>query len=90
VSRAGGGEVSGLTVSSGPIPASTASAPGFAVGGAIALGDELSGRRFHWAVIAAFITFMGANNAGQQVRKAVFRVVGTAAIPRSSLGAVAH
>src|ERR1700712_5010273 len=48
-----------------------------AVGGAISLGDLLSGRRFYWAVIAAFITFMGANNSGEQVRKAAYRVLGT-------------
>ncbi|HEY6496133.1 MAG TPA: FUSC family protein [Trebonia sp.] len=50
---------------------------GIAVGGAIIAGDALSGRRFYWAVIAAFITFMGANTAGEQVRKSVFRVIGT-------------
>jgi hypothetical protein len=50
---------------------------GIAVGGAIIAGDALSGRRFYWAVIAAFITFMGANTAGEQVRKSVFRVLGT-------------
>jgi uncharacterized membrane protein YgaE (UPF0421/DUF939 family) len=50
---------------------------GIAVGGAIIAGDALSGRRFYWAVIAAFITFMGANTAGEQVRKSVFRVAGT-------------
>jgi uncharacterized membrane protein YgaE (UPF0421/DUF939 family) len=50
---------------------------GVAVGAAIALGDVLSGRRFFWAVIAVFITFMGANNSGEQIRKAVFRVLGT-------------
>jgi hypothetical protein len=50
---------------------------GIAVGAAIALGDVLSGRRFYWAVIAAFITFMGANNSGEQTRKAIFRVMGT-------------
>lgn len=48
-----------------------------AVSGAIALGDVLNGRRFYWAVIAAFITFMGANNAGEQIRKAALRVAGT-------------
>jgi fusaric acid resistance family protein len=48
-----------------------------AVGGAILAGDALSGRRFYWAVIAAFITFMGANTAGEQVRKSAFRIVGT-------------
>ena len=50
---------------------------GIAVGAAIIAGDALSGRRFYWAVIAAFITFMGANTAGEQVRKSVFRVAGT-------------
>ena len=55
----------------------TAIQMGIAVGAAIALGDLLSGRRFYWAVIAAFVTFMGANNSGEQVRKALFRVAGT-------------
>jgi uncharacterized membrane protein YccC len=50
---------------------------GIAVGAAIALGDLLSGRRFYWAVIAAFITFMGVNNSGEQARKALYRVAGT-------------
>ncbi|MGD0698421.1 MAG: FUSC family protein [Trebonia sp.] len=50
---------------------------GIAVGLAIIAGDALSGRRFYWAVIAAFITFMGANTAGEQVRKSAFRVGGT-------------
>jgi uncharacterized membrane protein YccC len=50
---------------------------GVAVGGAIIAGDALSGRRFYWAVIAAFITFMGANTAGEQLRKSLFRVAGT-------------
>ena len=48
-----------------------------AVTAAIVLGDLLSGRRFYWAVIAAFVTFMGANNAGEQMRKGALRVVGT-------------
>jgi uncharacterized membrane protein YccC len=50
---------------------------GIAVGLAIALGDLLSGRRFYWAVIAAFITFMGVNNSGEQAKKALYRVAGT-------------
>lgn len=50
---------------------------GIAAGLAIALGDLVSPQRFYWAVIAAFITFMGAHNAGEQIRKALFRVVGT-------------
>jgi uncharacterized membrane protein YgaE (UPF0421/DUF939 family) len=55
----------------------TAIQMGIAVGAAIMLGDLLSGRRFYWAVIAAFITFMGANNSGEQARKALYRVAGT-------------
>jgi uncharacterized membrane protein YgaE (UPF0421/DUF939 family) len=50
---------------------------GIAVGGAIIAGDAMSGRRFYWAVIAAFVTFMGANTAGEQMRKGLFRVLGT-------------
>ncbi len=50
---------------------------GVAAGVAIALGDLISPDRFYWAVLAAFITFMGAHNAGEQIRKAVFRVAGT-------------
>lgn len=50
---------------------------GIAVGGAILAGSALSGQRFYWAVIAAFITFMGANTAGEQMRKSIFRVAGT-------------
>jgi len=50
---------------------------GIAVGGAIVAGDALSGRRFYWAVIAAFVTFMGAHTAGEQLRKSSFRVAGT-------------
>jgi uncharacterized membrane protein YccC len=50
---------------------------GIAAGLAVALGDLVSPQRFYWAVIAAFITFMGAHNAGEQIRKALFRVGGT-------------
>jgi uncharacterized membrane protein YgaE (UPF0421/DUF939 family) len=57
----------------------TAIQMGVAVGVAIVLGDLLSGRRFYWAVIAAFVTFMGAINSGEQIRKAFFRVAGTVA-----------
>jgi uncharacterized membrane protein YgaE (UPF0421/DUF939 family) len=57
----------------------TAIQMGVAVGAAIALGDLLSGRRFYWAVIAAFVAFMGANNSGEQIRKALLRVAGTVA-----------
>jgi hypothetical protein len=44
---------------------------------ALVLGDALDGRRYYWAVIAAFVTFMGAHNAGEQLRKGSLRVVGT-------------
>ncbi|HEY2239100.1 MAG TPA: FUSC family protein [Streptosporangiaceae bacterium] len=57
--------------------ARTAIQMGIAVGGAILAGDALSGRRFYWAVLAAFITFMGANTAGEQLRKSTFRIAGT-------------
>jgi uncharacterized membrane protein YccC len=50
---------------------------GIATGLALVLGDLISPQRFYWAVLATFITFMGAHNAGEQIRKAVFRVVGT-------------
>ena len=50
---------------------------GVAVGASIALGDVVSGRRFYWAVIAAFITFMGVNNSGEQARKGLYRIAGT-------------
>jgi uncharacterized membrane protein YccC len=50
---------------------------GIAVGVATAAGDALSGPRFYWAVIAAFITFFGTNTASEQLRKGLFRVAGT-------------
>jgi uncharacterized membrane protein YccC len=48
-----------------------------AVTAAILAGQLLSERRFYWAAIAAFVTFMGANNAGEQLRKGFHRVLGT-------------
>jgi uncharacterized membrane protein YccC len=57
--------------------ARTAIQMGVAVTAAIIVGDAISGRRFYWAVIAAFITFMGTNTAGEQIRKGFFRVAGT-------------
>ena len=44
---------------------------------AIVIGSLISTDRYYWAVIAAFVTFMGANNAAEHVRKGVFRVIGT-------------
>ena len=55
----------------------TAIQVGIAVGASIVLGDVLSERRFYWAVLAAFITFMGAHNSGEQTLKALHRVAGT-------------
>jgi uncharacterized membrane protein YgaE (UPF0421/DUF939 family) len=56
----------------------TAIQVGLAVGIVTVLGDAINGRRFYWAILAAFITFMGANNSVEQVRKAFYRVFGTA------------
>jgi uncharacterized membrane protein YccC len=50
---------------------------GIAVGGAIFLGVQISSYRFYWAVIAAFVTFMGVSNSAEQVRKGFLRVAGT-------------
>jgi hypothetical protein len=57
-----------------------------ATGLAVAAGDALSGQRYYWAVLAAFIAFTGTATAAQTVSKAVNRVLGTmigllAAIP---------
>ncbi|HWC38351.1 MAG TPA: FUSC family protein, partial [Acidimicrobiales bacterium] len=46
---------------------------------AIAAGDALSDSRFYWAMLAVYVTLMGTNNAGEQSRKALFRVAGTVA-----------
>ena len=43
---------------------------GVAVAVAIALGDVLSGQRFYWAVIGAFVVFQGTSNTEEQVSKA--------------------
>jgi uncharacterized membrane protein YgaE (UPF0421/DUF939 family) len=55
----------------------TAIQMGVAAGAAILLGDLLSKQRFYWAVLAAFMTFMGTNNQGEQTSKALSRVLGT-------------
>jgi hypothetical protein len=44
---------------------------------AILIGAIVSQDRFSWAVLAAFVTFLGANNAAEQVRKGAFRIIGT-------------
>jgi hypothetical protein len=59
------------------LPTRNAIQIGIAAGAAIVLGDLVSPSRFYWAVLAAFVTFMGAHNSGEQIRKALFRVGGT-------------
>jgi hypothetical protein len=48
-----------------------------AVAAAVAIGDAISPARFYWAVLAAFLAFVGTNHVAEQVRKAVYRVLGT-------------
>ncbi len=45
---------------------------------AVVVGDLVSGQRLYWAVLATFLAFMATTNSGEQVRKALFRVAGTA------------
>jgi uncharacterized membrane protein YccC len=45
---------------------------------AIIVGDIVYGQRLYWAVLATFLAFMATTNSGEQVRKALFRVGGTA------------
>ena len=45
---------------------------------AIVVGNIVSGQRLYWAVLATFLAFMATTNSGEQVRKALFRVGGTA------------
>ena len=45
---------------------------------AVIIGDALSGQRLYWAVISTFLAFMATTNSAEQVRKALFRVAGTA------------
>ncbi len=48
-----------------------------AVTAAIIFGSLLSPQRFYWAVIATFVTFLGAFNAAEQLRKLAHRIIGT-------------
>jgi Fusaric acid resistance protein-like len=57
----------------------TAIQVGVAVGASIALGDLLSGQRFYWAVIGAFVIFQGTSNTEEQIGKALSRITGTLA-----------
>jgi uncharacterized membrane protein YccC len=45
---------------------------------AVIIGDIVSPSRLYWAVLATFLAFMATTNSGEQVRKALFRVGGTA------------
>lgn len=45
---------------------------------AVTVGNLLDSYRLYWAVLAAFLAFMATTNTGEQVRKALFRVGGTA------------
>lgn len=45
---------------------------------AVTLGNLVDGARLYWAVLATFLAFMATTNTGEQVRKALFRVAGTA------------
>lgn len=61
-----------------------------ATGAAVAAGDGLSGQRYYWAVLAAFIAFTGTATVAETVAKAANRTLGTmigllAAIPLVAL-----
>jgi uncharacterized membrane protein YccC len=58
-------------------PAQLAIRVTLAVAAASAIGSIVSERRFYWAVLAVFITFMGTNTSGEQLDKAARRVAGT-------------
>jgi uncharacterized membrane protein YgaE (UPF0421/DUF939 family) len=45
---------------------------------AVVVGDLISEQRMYWAVLSTFLAFVAATNAGEQVRRALFRVAGTA------------
>jgi Fusaric acid resistance protein-like len=55
----------------------TAIQVGVAIGAALALGDLVSGQRFYWAAIGAFVVFQGTSNVEEQISKALSRIVGT-------------
>lgn len=58
-------------------PAQSAIRLGIAVVAAASLGSVVSERRFYWAVLAVFVSFMGTNTSGEQLIKAAQRVGGT-------------
>lgn len=58
-------------------PAQAAIRITLAVGAAAGFGSLLSERRYYWAVIAVFVTYMGVNTAHEQFAKAIARTAGT-------------
>src|SRR3954447_7797463 len=58
------------------MPAYVRSSIQIAVAGtlAVVVGNAISGQRMYWAILATFLTFVAATNAGEQVRRALFRV----------------
>jgi uncharacterized membrane protein YccC len=51
---------------------------GVAAAIAVVVGDVLDGKRLYWALLATFLAFIATSNTGEQVRKAIFRLLGTA------------
>lgn len=45
---------------------------------AVLAGGALSQQRLYWAMLSAFLAFLATSNTGEQVRKAFFRMGGTA------------
>ncbi|GAA1275191.1 FUSC family protein [Pseudonocardia aurantiaca] len=45
---------------------------------AVVAGNAVSGPRLYWAVLATFFAFVMATNSGEQLRRALFRIGGTA------------
>src|SRR3954447_18769307 len=62
------------------MPAYVRSSIQIAVAGTLAVlvGSAISGQRMYWAVLSTFLTFVAATNSGEQVRRALFRMTGTA------------
>src|SRR3954464_4006185 len=62
------------------MPPYVRSAIQIAVAGTIAVvvGGLVSEQRLYWAVLSVFLAFIAATNSGEQVRRALFRVTGTA------------
>lgn len=48
-----------------------------ATGLATGIGYALDPQRFYWASLSALLCFTGVNNTGEQIRKSVYRLLGT-------------